>query len=145
MHLPKTECGFHQFRHSKKWFVWVFFRQVLLSLPKLAVKNNSSKKHAQMWAKNTQMVDFLAQGTWNAAESGKFRCFRCAYIYTCGLDYSISHSTSQYPICVKNNSIKNMNGVFLAQGRWGTILSGSSHPSDPISMFVYCQTCLLLE
>ena len=112
LHPPKIECDFHQFIHSKKRFVWVFFRQVLLSLPKLAVKNNSSKKNTQMWAKNTLMVDFLAQSRWAAAESGNFRCFRCAYIYTAGLDYSISHSTSQYPICVKNNSMKTYKWCF---------------------------------
>ena len=45
--LPKIECIFHHLRHSPEKNVWSFFRQVRLSLPKLAVKNNSSKKRTK--------------------------------------------------------------------------------------------------
>ena len=66
--LPKTEYGFHYFIHSKKNLLSGFFCQMPFSLPKLAVKNNSSKKSTQMWAKHapkkTVIIYFLTQGRW---------------------------------------------------------------------------------
>ena len=48
LRLPNIECGFRHPIHSKKDPSSRVFSKMLLSLPKLAVKNNSSKKHAQM-------------------------------------------------------------------------------------------------
>ena len=66
LRLPNIECGFRHLIHSKKERWFRVFSKMLLSLPKLAVKNNSSKKHAQMRAKNTPIGGFssarFAQG-----------------------------------------------------------------------------------
>ena len=47
----KTKGCFKHATYSLKKLWSDFFSQMLLSLPKLAVKNNSSKKNTQMWAK----------------------------------------------------------------------------------------------
>ena len=61
--VPTENIMYFPSLQTREKNVWSFFRQVLLSLPKLAVKNNSSKKNTQMWAKSTLMVDFVAQGS----------------------------------------------------------------------------------
>ena len=130
MRLPNIECGFRHLIHSKKERWFRVFYKMLLSLPKLAVKNNSSKKHAQMWAKNTLMVDFLAQGSRKVNETHQ----NPENFYASGVRAFTLSRLATRPLNISHVSriIQWKNIIFSRES--SRILSGSPHALDYISM-----------
>ena len=91
-----------------------FFSQMLLSLIKLAVKNNSSKKTHKCGQKHTNGgFSSARQNSHERQQNPENFCASGVHVFIVSvLTTRLANSTSQYLICVKNNSMKNINDVF---------------------------------